>query len=75
VSAAGDRATIAGGDQVEIYELPRGRWLHTIAHDAPVTTVPFASAGRDIVSGAVDGSLLVTRESGALLAPEAIRGH
>ncbi len=53
---------------MEIYELPGGRLLHTIAHDAPVTTVAFASTGRDIVSGAVDGSLLVTRDSGALLA-------
>ena len=68
VSAAGDRAAIARGDKVEIYELPGGRLLHTIAHDAPVTTVAFSSAGRDIVSGAANGSLLVTRDSGALLA-------
>ena len=68
VSAAGDRAAIARGNMVEIYELPGGRLLRTIAHRAAVNAVAFASAGRDIVSGAVDGSLLVTRDNGALLA-------
>jgi WD40 repeat protein len=67
VSAAGDRAAIARGHTVEVYELPGGRLLRTIAHGAPVNTVAFASTGRDIVSGGVDGSLLVTRDSGALL--------
>ena len=68
VSAAGDRAAIARGNTVEVYELPGGRLLRTIAHGAPVNTVAFASTGRDIVSGAVDGSLLVTRDNGALRA-------
>jgi WD40 repeat protein len=68
VSVAGDRAAIAHGSMVEVYELPSGRLLRTIAHGAPVNTVAFASKGRDIVSGAVDGSLLVTRDNGALLA-------
>jgi WD40 repeat protein/serine/threonine protein kinase len=67
VSAAGDRAAIARGNTVEVYELPGGQLLHKIAHGAPVNTVAFASTGRDIVSGAVDGSLIVTRDSGALL--------
>jgi WD40 repeat protein len=75
VSAAGDRAAIAHGSTVEVYELPGGRLLHTIAHGAPVNAVAFASTGRDIVSGAVDGSLLVTRDNGALLAlPKASGG-
>jgi WD40 repeat protein/serine/threonine protein kinase len=68
VPAAGDRAAIARGDTVEVYELPGGQLRRTIAHGAPVNTVAFASTGRDIVSGAVDGSLLVTRDNGALLA-------
>jgi WD40 repeat protein len=67
VSVAGDRAAIARGDMVEVYGLPGGQLLRTIAHGAPVNTVAFASTGRDIVSGAVDGSLLVTRDNGALL--------
>jgi WD40 repeat protein len=67
VSAAGDRAAIARGNTVEVYELPGGRLLHTLTHGAPVNTVAFASTGRDIVSGAVDGSALVTRDNGALL--------
>jgi WD40 repeat protein len=67
VSAAGDRAAIARGNTVEVYELPGGRLLHTITHGAPVNTVAFASTERDIVSGAVDGSVLVTRDNGALL--------
>jgi len=68
VSAAGDRAAIARGNTVAVYELPGGRLLRTIAHGGAVNAVAFASAGRDLVSGAVDGSLLVTRDNGALLA-------
>jgi WD40 repeat protein len=67
VSGAGDRAAIARGNAVEVYELPGGRLLRTIAHDAAVNAVAFATTGRDIVSGAVDGSLLVTRDDGARL--------
>jgi WD40 repeat protein/serine/threonine protein kinase len=68
VSAAGDRAAIARGSTVEVYELPGGKLLHTVMHRAAVSTVAFASTGRDLVSGAVDGSLLVTRDGGALVA-------
>jgi WD40 repeat protein/serine/threonine protein kinase len=68
VSPAGDRAAIARSNAVEVYELPGGRLLRTIAHGAAVNTVAFASAGRDLVSGAIDGSLLVTRDNGAQLA-------
>lgn len=67
VSSAGDRAAIARGNVVEVYELPSGLLLHTITHAAPVNAVAFARAGRDIVSGAIDGSLLVTRDNGAQL--------
>jgi WD40 repeat protein len=74
VSAAGDRAAIARGNTVEAYELPGGRLLRTITHGAPVNAVAFASTGRDIVSGAVDGSLLVTRGNGARLALPASAG-
>jgi WD40 repeat protein len=56
------------GNAVEVYELPRRRLLRTIAHGAPVNAVAFAPTGRDLISGAVDGSLLVARDSGALLA-------
>jgi WD40 repeat protein len=68
VSADGDRAAIARGNTVEIYELPGKRLLRTITHGAPVNAVAFASTGRDLVSGAIDGSVLVARDSGALLA-------
>jgi WD40 repeat protein/serine/threonine protein kinase len=68
VSSSGDRAAIARGNLVEVYELPGGRLLHEIRHAAPVNVVAFARTGRDIVSGAVDGSLLVTRDNGAQLA-------
>jgi len=68
LSAAGDRAAIARGNTVEVYELPGGRLLRTITHGAAINTVAFASAGRDLVSGAIDGSLLVTRDNGAQLA-------
>jgi WD40 repeat protein len=64
VSVPGDRAAIAQGETVEIYELPSARLLRKIPHGAPVTAVAFAADGRDIVSGAVDGSLVVTRDNG-----------
>jgi WD40 repeat protein len=62
VSSTGDRAAIARGNAVEIYELPGGRLLRTIQHGAPVNAVAFASAGHDVISGAIDGSLLVARD-------------
>jgi len=69
VASTGDRAAIARGNTVEVYELPGARLLRTIVHSASarVTTVAFANTGRAIVSGATDGSLLVTRDNGALL--------
>jgi WD40 repeat protein len=62
VSAAGDRAAIARGNAVEVYELPGSKLIRTITHRAPVNAVAFASTGHDVVSGAVDGSLLVARD-------------
>jgi WD40 repeat protein len=62
VSAGGDRAAIARGNTVEIYALPGGRLLRTIAHAAAVTAVAFAPTGHAVVSGSTDGSLLVTDE-------------
>jgi WD40 repeat protein len=64
VSAAGDRAAIAQDRAVVIYELPGGRPLRTIVHGAAVTAVAFAATGHDVISGAVDGSVLVTRDGG-----------
>jgi WD40 repeat protein/serine/threonine protein kinase len=68
VSVAGDRAAIARGNNVEVYELPAARLLRTIRHGAPVNAVAFAVTGRDIVSGAIDGSIIVTRDNGAVIA-------
>src|SRR5262249_31200504 len=62
VSAAGDRAAIARGNTVEIYALPGAHLIRTITHGAPVNAVAFAPTGRDVISGAIDGSLLVTRD-------------
>jgi len=74
VSAEGDRAAIARGNAVELYALPGGRLLRRIEHAAPVSAVAFASMGRDLVSGAVDGSILVTRDDGASRALQAAAG-
>jgi WD40 repeat protein len=68
VSAAGDRAAIARGDEVEIYELPTAQLLRKIKHAAPVAAVAFAASGRDLISGAIDGSVIVSRDNGALTA-------
>ena len=74
VSAAGDRAAIARGTTVEVYELPGGRLVQTIDHGAAVTAAAFASGGGDLVTGAVDGSLIVTRSGKAPLVLRAARG-
>jgi WD40 repeat protein/serine/threonine protein kinase len=74
VSATGDRAAIAHGSTVQVFELPGGRLVRTIAHDAPVSAVAFGGTGRDLVTGAVDGSLIVTREGSAPLALRASGG-
>jgi WD40 repeat protein/serine/threonine protein kinase len=68
VSADGNRAAIARGNGVEVYELPAGKLLHTMMHSAAVNTVAFASSRRDVVTGAIDGSLLVSRDNGSRLA-------
>jgi WD40 repeat protein len=62
LTAAGDRAAVARGKTVEIYALPSGQLLRNIIHPAAVNAVAFAPAGHDLVSGAVDGSLLITRD-------------
>ena len=67
ISADGDRVAVARGNTVEVYEVPGGRKLRTIAQGALVHTVAFSKTGRDIVSGGVDGSLLISRDNGALL--------
>lgn len=67
VSAAGDRAAIARGETVEVYELPGGRLDHVIRHRAPVSAVAFAPTGRDVISGAIDGSVLLTQDGQAAI--------
>jgi WD40 repeat protein/uncharacterized membrane-anchored protein YhcB (DUF1043 family) len=67
VSSAGDRAAIAHGNTVKVYELPGGRLLRTIAHAAAVNAVAFGGTGLDVMSGAIDGSLLATRDDGTQL--------
>ena len=62
VTATGDRAAIPRGNTVEIYAIPSGYLLRTVSHAAAVSAVSFATEGHELVSGAVDGSLLVTRD-------------
>jgi WD40 repeat protein/serine/threonine protein kinase len=62
VTATGDRAAIPRGNTVEVYALPSGYHLRTVSHAAAVTAVAFATGSHELVSGAVDGSLLVTRD-------------
>jgi WD40 repeat protein/serine/threonine protein kinase len=62
VSADGARAAIARYNEVEVYELPAARLLYAVAHAAAVSAVTFAPAGHDLISGAVDGSVLITPE-------------
>jgi len=74
VSHAGDRVAIARGSVVEVYGLPGGQRLHTVVHGAPVSAVAFLAMGRDLVSGATDGSLRVTRDDGTSLVLPAAPG-
>jgi WD40 repeat protein/serine/threonine protein kinase len=64
LTSTGDRAAIARGNAVELYALPSGQLFRTITHSAAVNAVAFAPEGHDLVSGAVDGSLLLTRDEG-----------
>ena len=64
VSVDGDRAAIARANTVEVYGLPDGRLLRTISHNAAVSAVAFAAEGRGLISGAVDGSLIITNDDG-----------
>jgi WD40 repeat protein len=68
VSADGDRVAIARGSAVEVYELPAGRLVRTVAHRAAVSAIAFAPSGRDVISGALDGSLLIAHDDGAIQA-------
>lgn len=75
VSATEDRVAIARGNSVEVYELPSGRLLQTIEQGAPVNVVAFALTGRDLVSGAVDGSLIMSSDTGIRITfPPALGG-
>src|SRR5262249_55464718 len=62
------RTALPRGNGLELYDLPVGRLVRTIAHGAPVSSLAFATTGRDLVSGATDGSLPVTRDGGARIA-------
>ena len=65
ISADGNRAAIARGNAVALYEIPGGRLLRTIEHRAAVSAVAFASDGRDVATGAIDGSTTVTHDDGS----------
>jgi len=62
VTATGDRAAIPRGNTVEVYALPSGYLLRTVSHAAAVSAVAFAPGSHELVSGAVDGSLQLTRD-------------
>lgn len=64
VSGTGSRAAIVRGNTVEVYELPGDRLVRKNNHGAQVNAVAYDPTGRDIVSGAANGSLLVTRANG-----------
>jgi WD40 repeat protein/serine/threonine protein kinase len=74
VSAAGDRAAIAIGTTVAVYELPSGKLLRTITHSGNVNAVAFAPAGHDLASASIDGAPQVTRDGLAPVAMPPIDG-
>jgi WD40 repeat protein len=63
VSTDGNLAAIARGNRVELYEVPGARLVRTVVHEASVSSVAFAPSGHTIISGSIDGGLLITREN------------
>jgi WD40 repeat protein len=74
VSAAGDLAALAINNTVALYALPGGLLVRTIQHPAAVTALAFATRGHDVVSGSVDGTVLVTHDDGSTVALPAFSG-
>lgn len=68
VSRAGDLAAIARGTLVEVFALPSGSHVRTIVHSAAVNAVAFAPNGHDLVSGSIDGALLLTGDGNEAIA-------
>jgi WD40 repeat protein/serine/threonine protein kinase len=62
VSADGGLVAIASDHDVVIYRLPGGTLVRRVTHPAKISAIAFASAGHDLASASVDGSLLLTRE-------------
>jgi WD40 repeat protein len=60
ISAEGDLSAIARGNLVRLYELPSGRLARTVEHAARVTTMRFSSRGHALITGAEDGTLVIT---------------
>lgn len=60
VSPAGDYAAIARGNEAEIYSLPSRVLVRSVRHNAQIRTVAFGPDGHEVVSGAIDGTVLVT---------------
>jgi WD40 repeat protein/serine/threonine protein kinase len=74
VSADGHQAAIVRDNAVELYELPGGRLLRAVRHHAAISAIAFAPNGHDLIGGAVDGTLLVTRDGfDSLVLPPAPR--
>jgi hypothetical protein len=72
--ADGDRAAIARGKTVEIYELPGGQLLRTIRHPATVNAVAFAITGHDAAGFLPDGRVVAADARCRLRAYDTDRG-
>jgi len=64
VSEDGDRVAIAHGAAAEVYELPGGRLVRSVRHEAAVTALAFS--GDELVSASADGVVLATRGEGSV---------
>ena len=62
VSVDGHRVAIAHGNTVSIYALPGSQLVRTVSNSAAVNVVAFAPTGHDLVTGGIDGSLIITRD-------------
>ena len=81
-SADGTLAAIASDNSVNVYRLPWGPGFsdsqralaRSVHHGAQVNSVAFAPAGHTMVSASVDGSVLLTDDSGKVRSVATIRG-
>lgn len=69
ITSDGRLVAMARGNLIDLYDVTTGKLSRTVNQGTAVTALSFGESDHDLVSGAVDGSVLFTREGAA---PEAL---